>query len=366
MKKWLGLVCIVIVLGGCNSPTDSSNPYDGKGDLQDPEKPKDKPIVDEKPKGALGLAVDDTLLFVEGATGEYDVKATVPEGGTLIIEVKDLPPGMVYDAANMKLVWTPNYQAANDPNNPNTNSRQYLIETKAYDQRNPLVALTKQSIVIVNDTPRPAGVKSALEILGIEGSPLAHIIEFEDQEYPAGPFDVSVAGLPIDAVVDFPNKTLPRFILRWTPTFDKVINKTEDVYTGRVIIYNPRGKRLEFNVVWTIANRFAPPLVAGPVDITQPIDVDFVVMAEDQNSEFTPQWTASHPGYGNLTVQTQAVVGGSGRPKSMGIVSWKNIPKDKLGLVATLNLRACIQTSTCTSHQVRVLPTVSVLGEEKK
>lgn len=361
MKRLVWFTVLVLSLAACEQ-----DPYKGKGDLQDPSNPKDKPIVDEKPEGALGLYVPDQMLFVEGSTGEYLIKASVPSGGTLMVEVKDLPPGMVFDAANLKLVWTPDYQAANDPNNPNTNSKQYKIETKVYDKRKPLEAETKESLIIVNDTPRPAGVKSALEMLGIEGSPIAHIIEFEDQEYPIGPFDASVAGLPIDAVVDFPNRTQPRFVLRWTPTFDKVINKNEDIYTGRVIIYNPRGKRLEFNVVWTVANRLAPPLVAGPVDVSQPVDVDFVVIAEDQNSEYTPQWTASHPGYGNLTVQTQAIIGGSGRPKSMGLVSWKNIPKDKLGLLATLNLRACVQTSTCTSHQVRVIPTTMVLAKEKK
>ncbi len=362
MKRIALLATLFLALGACQQ-----DPYKGKGELQDPNNPKDKPTKEEKPKGALGLVVPKTMLFIEGSAGEYEVKATAPHGGSPVVDVQGLPQGMFFDAAAGKLKWTPTYQAANDPNNPNIISKQYVIEVRVWDSRSPITVLSEQALVVVNDTPRPAGVKSALDMLGIEGSPFAHVIEFEDQEYPAGPFDATVAGLPLDAVIDFPNRTMPRFVLRWTPTFDKVINRTEDVYNGRVTIYNPRGKRLDFNVVWTVANRIAPPLVAGPVDITQPVDVDFVVMAEDQNNEYTPQWTGTHPGYGNLSVTTRAVIGGSGKPKSMGLISWKNIPADKLGQTVTLNLRACVHTSNCSSHQVRVNPTLaSVMSKSKE
>lgn len=360
MKRWSILTALFLVLAACQQ-----DPYKGKGDLQDPSKPKNKPTQEGEEKGALGLVVPDLMLFVEGSLGEYDIKASVPVGAVMKIEFTGLPKGMSFDATRSKLVWAPDYQAANDPNKPEVVSRQYRIKTKVYDANKPSVNISRESMIVVNDMQRPAGVKSALEMLGIEGSPFAHIIDFEDQEYPAGPFDATVSGLPLDAVLDWPNKTQPRFILRWTPGFDKVINKTDDTYTGHVIIYNPRGKRLEFNVQWTVANRIVPPIVAGPTDITQPVDVDFVVMAEDQNNEYIPQWSGTHPGYGNLTVSTQTVIGGSGRPKSMGIVSWKGIPADKLGKLVTLNLRACVQTTFCSNHQVRVLPTTMVMGNKK-
>lgn len=368
MKKVALILTVLVAIAGCDSNpvTGKQNPYDGKGELQDPGKPKDTPTKDEKPVGALSLYVDQQMLFVEGGAGEYGVKATVPVGGNLVVEVNGLPPGMVYDATTMKLKWTPDYQAANDPNNPNTNSRQYPIEVRAYDSKNPIEQKVQAALVVVNDTPRPAGLKSVPDKLGIEGSPMAHIIDFEDLEYPTGPFSVSVSGLPIDAVVDFPNNTMPRFILRWTPTFDKVINKMEEIYTGNVIIYNPRGKRLDFNVVWTIANRIAPPQVGGPTDVSESGTIHFMVMAEDQNGEYIPQWSGIHPGFGTLNVSTTPVTGGLGRPKSMGSVAWSGIPADKLNKTHILNLRACVQGSNCASHQVRVIPTASVLKKEVK
>lgn len=363
MKRKSLLIALIVGLSACGQ----QDPYKDKGsDWQDPNNPKDREQKKPEEKGALALYMPDDLLFVEGSKGEYDVKFTVPSGGSAAIEFKDLPKGVVYNATTKRLEWTPDYQAANDPNNPAIVSKTYYFTALVYDTRKPVETIEKRSRIIVNDTARPAGVKSGLEMLGLEGTPMAHIIEFEDQEYPAGPFDASVSGLPLDVVVDWPNKTQPRFLLRWTPGYDKIINRPQDTYTGHVTIYNPRGKRLEFNVVWTVSNRVIAPIIAGPTSVSQPVDVDFVAMAEDLNNEYIPQWTAIHPGYGILTVNTQTVVG-AGRPKSAGIVSWKNIPPAKLGIAATVQLRACVQTSVCTTYSVQVLPTAArVTAKGKK
>jgi hypothetical protein len=105
--------------------------------------------------------------------------------------------------------------------------------------------------------------------------------------------------------------------------------------------------------------------VAGPTDITQKGNVDFMLMAEDLNGEFTPQWFVTHPGYGTVTINTQAVTGSGGRPKSMGIVNWSNIPADKLGSTVSMQIRACVNSIYCTTQTVRVLPTAMVLGSQK-
>lgn len=354
MKRiiFVGLT-LTVWLTGCKQ-----DPYSGKkavGVRPPQEKPKEGPAP-----GAFALEAQDIMVFNEGQLNEYYVKGAVPQPGTAVVEFKNLPPGANYNPTTQKLTWAPDYQAANDPNNPLQVSRNYLVDIRLYNNQDPSIAISRQVYMTVNDTPRPAGVKSPLEMNGTEGRPLLHRIDFEDQEYPSGPFEITVAGLPNDIQIDWPNRSVPSFNLKWMPGYDKLIGQLNADFNGHIVLYNPRGKRLEFNIKWTIYNQFSAPIVAGPTDITQPVDVDFVVMAEDLNGEFTPQWTSTHPGYGNLTVVTQAVSGG-GRPRSAGLVSWKSIPADKLGTTATLQLKACLPSTTlCSIHTVRVLPTTAV------
>ncbi len=348
MKRILWLVPVVALMA-CQQ-----DPYNGKdvsGDVP-PKKEKPKPNP-----GAYSLQIQDTMQFNEGSKSEYIVKGSVPTPGNVIIEFKNLPTGVAYDKVKERLTWTPDYKAANDPSDPAILVRNYVIDVALYSSEDLSTAgKTKQVFLTVIDTPMPAGVKSPLDVNGREGQPLIHLINFEDQEYPAGPFEIAMSGLPLDAVLDWPDKRVPSFKLRWTPAYDKIINKTSEDFTGHIQIYNPRGKRLDFNVRWAITNHTIPPQTAGPNSVAQPGDVDFIVIAEDLNGEAAPVWDVpAKPPYGIMTITTTPITG-PGHPKSTGIISWKLIPADKLGIVQVVNLTACVQSWVCTTHKVTVLP----------
>ncbi len=350
MKRLLWLIPVVALMA-CQQ-----DPYNGK------EVAGDIPPTKEKPKpnpGTFALQIQDTMQFNEGTKGEYIVRGSVPSPGKVILDFKNLPPGVAYDKVKERLTWTPDYKAANDPNDPAILMKNYVIDVSLYSSEDLSTAgKTKQVFLTVIDTPMPAGVKSPLDVNGREGQPLIHQINFEDQEYPTGPFEIAMSGLPLDVVLDWPDKRVPSFKLRWTPAYDKILNKTSEDFTGHVQIYNPRGKRLDFNVRWAIANQTIAPQTSGPNSVAQPGDVDFIVIAEDLNGESAPVWDVpTKPPYGLLSVTTSPITG-PGHPKSTGIVSWKAIPKDKLGIVFTLEMTACVQSSVCSIHKVTVLPMV--------
>ena len=358
MKRILWLVPVVALLS-CGQ-----DPYGGKKVSGAPP----QQIVPEKPNsGAFGLQIQDIMQFSEGAKGEHIVKATVPNPGKAVLQFRNLPAGVHYDSVKERLIWTPDYKAANDPSDPAILMRNYIVDVALFssvDMSN--AGKVKQVFLTVVDTPMPAGVKSPLEASGREGQRLIHQIDFEDQEYPAGPFEIALSGLPLDVSLDWPDRRVPSFKLLWTPAYDKILNKKTEDFSGHIQIFNPRGKRLDFNVRWAISNQTVAPQTSGPTNVAQPGDVDFIVMAEDLNGEAAPTWDVPvRPPYGFLSISTMPITG-PGHPKSTGIVSWKAIPKDKLGIVQVIQMQACVQTFSCTTHRVTVLPMASVLSEGAK
>ncbi len=61
-------------------------------------------------------------------------------------------------------------------------------------------------------------------------------------------------------------------------------------------------------------------------------------------------WTLA----GEFKVQTNTVTTSGGLPRSMGNVSWRRIPRDWLGRSVNVELQACVKTSICSIHQVRI------------
>lgn len=357
MKKFLVIGLAALSLLACKQ-----DPYGGKEVNDVPPKPKSKP---EPLPGADSLQIEKMMLFVENQQGIFAIKASVKGVGAPVIQFQGLPSGVSYDPATMKLSWTPDYAAGNDPTNPNILMRDYRVKVSLFSSDDPATERLADEITLrVADMARPASVRPPLDMTVSEGQQLVHRVTFEDQEYPNGPFEIAQSGLPGDAILEWPDKRVPAFTFRFNPGYDRVINKQVEDFIGHVVIFNPRGKRLDFNIHWTLRNETVAPQTAGPKNIAQPGDVDFVVIAEDMNGEAAPVWDkVTTPAYGMLNV-TSTPITGPGHPKSTGVVSWKAIPKDKLGIPVKITLRACMPSGfPCTNHDVTVLPMVSVLSQ---
>lgn len=351
MKALIFLTAMVGLIACQKDPYGGKTPTDGA-----PEKPIQKP---EPLPGANGLQIQSTMNFLEGQKGEFIVKGLVKTGSPVVV-FTNLPAGAAYDKNAEKLIWTPDYAAANDPRDPAILMQIYTVKAALFSSDDMSTELLTADVdLIVKDSPKPASLKSPLEMTGTEGSMLTHKIDFEDQEYPQGPFEIALSGLPAEAQLIWPDRKVPSFTLQWTPSYTKVLNSTSANFTADITLYNPRGKRLQFSIRWTIDDNHLAPVTAGPNSVAQPGDMDFIVMAEDPNGEMAPDWQPKlKPPYGFFTVTTQAI-NGPGLPKSTGIVSWKGVPKDKLGTPQNAELNACVNGFVCTTHKVTLLPMVS-------
>lgn len=349
MRSWILVLAVFLV--ACQQ-----DPYSGKPDVSTtPPKggPVDKP--DPQPNGTFALEVPDLMNFVEGQRNDYALKVEVPKPGAPRVVVQGLPPGMTYDSVAQKLTWTPDFQAANDPANPGLGTRNFVVQVQLFSTTDKIQSLTKRSVVVVTDTPQPKNLKTSPEASASEGRELSHFIEWEDKDFPTGPFEANITGLPVGYRIEWPNKSIPRFRLVWTPPPGTVKNKSSDQISGSVILFSPRGKILDFTIRWNIINVAMPPIASGPTNISQTGDVDFVLMAEDPNVEANPQWSIQNkPSDGTFVIANSVIASGpNGEPRVLALISWKQIPKERIGTVIELQMQACVQ-GACVPYPVKV------------
>lgn len=158
MKKLVYVLIMFGILAGCKS-----DPYEGMPAVQatppaqktDPapvtETPPPSPPPAQKPV-AYTLEAPDVLNFKEGQKGEYQIRAIVPEPGKPVLQFLDLPTGMQFDEAQMKLVWTPSYTDADDPAHPNNENKVLVIEAQLSSSEDPVSVLSKKMVVVVQNT----------------------------------------------------------------------------------------------------------------------------------------------------------------------------------------------------------------------
>lgn len=353
MRNWIIATALIFV--GCEQ-----NPYHGRNGVEEPQPkgPGPKPIVKPGPTGAYSLKAEDVMNFVEGKNAEFYIRGTVPAPGTPVISVTSMPAGMTFDSSTGKLSWLPDFQAANDPANPQATTRSYIVRAEIYSTDNPAVVLGRDVVIVVQDAPQPAALNTGLEASSVENSELVHQVSFTDQEFPSGPFSVALTGFPDGVKIDWPSAAVGDFRLRWVPGYQTVVGRASGTFGGHVMIFNPRGKRLEFDVKWTVSDVVAAPRLAGPQDVSQSGDLDFILLADDLNGESGPQWSAVNPpSDGAFSVRTQPINGATGDlPRSMALVKWSKIPKNALGQPYDIELRACVHGNTCSSYVVHMKP----------
>jgi hypothetical protein len=349
--KFLFLAAAVLAFTACqNDPYGGKTPVDGAPPPKT-EKPKELP-------GVQYLVHDGYMKFTEGRKGEYLIQSSVKGTGTPVIELRNGPSDVTYDPASKKLIWTPDYAAANDPQDPNILVRTYTIDVVMSSSDDLSSELDRHQVVLeVVDMPIPASIISNLTMKGQEGQLVSHLIEFKDEEYPKGPFEIAMSGFPSGTNLIWPDRGIPKFTLEWTPSLTDVKGDKEVTFSGHIVLYSPRGRRLQFSVLWQIMPVATAPVTGGPTSVIQGMgDIDFIVWAEDPNGEKAPKWTVKKaPPYGSFAVTDQAVTA-PGLPRTMGIAAWKLIPPDKLGIPVTVELEACVSWSLCTVYKAQLLP----------
>src|SRR5690606_34982919 len=124
------------------------NPYPESGQIYN-VRPPDEPVP------MPPWVVDAPALFEihEGETGELPITVKVDDG-TPVVAVEGLPEGAVFDSVALKIVWTPDFDDANDERDPRIVSQEYPIRIVLSSSNNKRVVVQRSVLIKVLNTPR--------------------------------------------------------------------------------------------------------------------------------------------------------------------------------------------------------------------
>lgn len=354
MKFILGFLLVLLV--GCNK-----NPYPDKGIIS-----VTQPAEPEDVRPAISVDIPDNVELKEGSEGQVTIRAVVPKPGVPVITFEKLPEGAVWDPATMTLSWKPGFEMGNAPNDPQVKVMVYPVVVWVRSSQDEVQAVRKSMNLIVHDTPRPITINSANDFEAIEGDTARFNFSIVNQDYPRGPFDVSLGDFPVNSEIEKINNTDYR--VRLTPDHQHV-NVLRDTscwssrgacreYKTRLVVINPAGHKFEKKVTIKIIDKRIAPKVVAPDNLEQGLDVNFQVGAYDLNSEVTPniEMTSRAPTIGQFSIDHVRDTNGN---STVARISWLDLPPSMNGTTQTFSFRSCVNDGSrrmqnCVSRDVRV------------
>jgi hypothetical protein len=339
-RKWIlaSAAFLSLTLAGCQV-----DPFPADGRIT-PEKPVERPVA--KP---WGIEVPERLDFAEGETSEYTVRAHVPAPATPILAVVDLPPGATFDPATGKLSWEPDYSAGNDPRDPASLSRSYQSRVLLSSSLEPQSVVEKSITLVVRNTARAVDLEwSESDFELTEGRTFTSSVDIKSEDYPAGPFQFFITGLPSGVQVARDSVNPARFNVDYTPGLDLVTRN--DDYSGGVfsktwkaeaVVVDPSGRKTVTNLDWKILDSRLEPEISAPSSVQQLDDIRIQVLSIDPNLEDAPVVNVVKPKFGVLDVEDEEE-GFTTRTS----IRWHSIPEDKIGTTSELKIRACVYGSS--------------------
>lgn len=341
MKRYYGIMSsafFAFVLVGCQvDPFPANTPLAV-------DKPNTRPI--DKP---WGIEVSERMEFYEGSRNDYAVKAHVPPPATPRIAVVDLPVGATFDSVTGTLSWLPDYAAGNDPRDPTAESRTYPVRVLLSSSSEPQSVMEKQVSLVVYNVSRSVDLKwNVSQFQMTEGKPFAADVEIKSADYPQGPFQFLITGLPsgveIQPVVSSP--TL--FRVRYTPSLD-VVGRNDDysngifsrVWKAEAIVVDPSGHKTLTTFNWRVVDARQDAVISAPSSVQQLDDIRLQVVSMDPNFEESPKVSVAPVKFGTLDLQEEKE-GFTTRTA----IRWSGIPENQIGTTSSLDIRACVYSSS--------------------
>jgi len=346
-KKTLLVILTSILIVGCKQ---TPFPEQGNVSVDPPKKGKEVTPL-------FVIRAEEVMTFEEGAESKHNIEVNVPEPGLPVVSVSGLPQGAQYSQEEGEIKWSPDFDAANDPSDSTVVTKSYPVEIFATSTIDNLTFVKKKIVLVVHDQPRVMNVSVNSKSVLTEGVQFAQRFKIESDDFPTGPFKVSAANLPIGATLSPVRNTSNEFELRFKPEYSMVqIRSPRQAIPIDIVAIGPRGLNVTKSIEWTITDSRQTAIVSGPISITQDLDVNFTINAEDPNSEVAPLIRVrQNPAYGNLTLTKLS----SGNYASSYAVRWDQIPAEKIGTTEKIDFNVCTMSSSyrqnlCVLYSVNV------------
>lgn len=354
MKKSFLLATAILLFQACET-----NPYPQQGgEIVNGPKP-----IQRNTAPAFSIDVKATLNFREGVKTKHKVKYLVPEG-TPVLTFSELPDGMKWDEKESSLIWEPGFTAANDSADPSIKVRRYPVSIWLRKESDTRTFIKKDIVLEVADTPRDFKVEGTVGTKTVdEGNTLNYQFDFKNVDFPAGPFTIKTENLPFDLKTSLNGTTAK---LEFSPDYYFVKARSScgyyrctDEFNGNIIITAPDSRELKVPLKLKVNDTRLDPKFTTPSEITQGLDVSFVVSAFDPNAEVAPQITLENkPRDGSIKFGAMDNSKNDLKQTNMKL-TWRDIPVSRRGTSNTFKFEACVydhrtRFRTCENHSVTV------------
>jgi len=354
MKRLLKFLPLLFILGACES-----DPYpQSGGEIVNGRAPQQRQTAP-----AFSIDVNSTLRFREGIEGMYPIRFKVPKG-TPDYTFVGLPDGMTYDSDKKKLVYKPGFLAANDPSDPFIKIQRIPVTIWLREKGNTTVAIKKDIVVEVVDSPRGFAVNGTVPDVDIdEGETFERTFDFINEDFPSGPFTVKTTDLPREFEVSVEGTTIS---MKMKPNYYFVtVDNTCGYWScsreweGKIEIIAPDGRRLSQDMEIEVTDKRQEPKFVIPDEIEQGLEVSFIVSAMDQNAEVEPVITLKNRSRdGKVTFEKLTTLKNELKQTHMKL-SWTDIPDARRGTTEDFRFEACTYDKSknfknCTTETVTV------------
>ncbi|NDD91409.1 hypothetical protein EBZ37_04925 [bacterium] len=284
----------------------------------------------------------------------------------------DLPVGASFEPASGLLSWRPDFFAGNDPKDPSADFRTYSIRVLLSSSSEPQSVVDKVIAVQVRNTPRPVEMSwNVRQFKMTEGKPFSASVEIKSQDFPKGPFQFFLSGLPSGVDIRKSAGAPNAFTVGYTPGLN-VVTKSDEFSGGafsktwqvEAVVIDPAGNKTVTPFDWKVMDFRMDPVVSAPSALQQLDDIRLQAVSMDPNLEAAPEVSVVQPKFGTLSVENEKDEAFTTR----STIRWYNIPADQLGKIASLDIKSCVfgsstQQNRCFTKQVMVKFEAAPLSE---
>lgn len=350
----LGLFCLLVISACKNNPYPEDLTFEPTGGGTGETGVRQDPT--------LFLRVQNLMQFVEGEEAIYEISGSSPSGTTRL-ELFGLPRGAQFNSETGELSWTPDFFAANDPQDASVFHRAYPIQVQLFDGSNNLIFLEQEVTLVVFDSARDMLIWTDAQAELREGVAMVQDVEVLDEDFPGSEISLYSPDLPAGATLERIGNLDGRFRIRYTPPIDFANHSGSSDAQGyyrdinfRVQAIGPRNHVSTKVIQWRIRDTEQTVHVAAPNEVRGDDRVNFTMHLTDQNLEMFPNLDIlNRPEEGSFSLRRIQ----SNRASQSVIFEavWSDIPPSLLGTTREFQFRACAhqrRPGACTEFTVDI------------